>query len=69
MVFFGLDSQSWWRLKPGSEEEMKSFFVAFTRAMQRAFFTRCAERGDTIRWIEEMLKPAGVQSITGPRVS
>ena len=68
MIFFGLDSKSWWSLKPNSEEEMKSFFVAFTRAMQRAFFTRCAKRGDPIGWIEKMLKPAGVRSIPGESV-
>lgn len=67
MIFLGLDSQSWWSLKPTSEEELKSFFVAFTRAMQRAFFTRCAERGRTITWLETMLAPVGVPSIDGPK--
>ena len=66
MIFLGLDSQSWWSLKPTSDEELKSFFVAFTRAMQRAFFTRCAERGRTITWLEDMLAPAGVPSVVGP---
>lgn len=66
MIFLGLDSKSWWSLKPTSEEELKSFFVAFTRAMQRAFFTRCAERGRTITWLEQMLAPAGVLSVDGP---
>ena len=45
MIFFGLDNQSWWSLAPQNEEELNSFFVAFTRAEQRAFFTCCIERG------------------------
>ncbi len=65
MIFLGLDGQSWWSLRPDSEE-MKSFFVAFTRAKQRAFFTRCDETGGSITWLEEMLAPAGVANTPGP---
>lgn len=65
MIFLGLDGQSWWSLKPNNEE-MKSFFVAFTRAKQRAFFTRCVESGDAIDWLEELLAPAGVRNTRGP---
>lgn len=67
MIFLGLDGQSWWSLKLDSEEELKSFFVAFTRAMQRAFFTRCRQRGGSIRWLEDMLEPAGVETTDGPQ--
>jgi len=67
MIFLGLDGQSWWSLRPNSEDELKSFFVAFTRAMQRAFFTRCDERGRSIAWLEQLLIPAGVQGKDGPR--
>ncbi len=66
MIFLGLDGQSWWSLRPNSEEELKSFFVAFTRAMQRAFFTRCNARGASIAWLEQLLLPAGVATINGP---
>lgn len=66
IIFLGLDGQSWWSLRPNSEEELKSFFVAFTRAMQRAFFTRCNERGGSIAWLENLLLPAGVATIDGP---
>lgn len=66
MIFLGLDSKSWWSLKPTSDEELKSFFVAFTRARQRAFFTKCSERGGTITWLEYLLAPAGVISKDGP---
>lgn len=65
MIFLGLDGQSWWSLKPDSEEELKSFFVAFTRAMQRAFFTRCDARGASIAWLERLLIPAGVATVDG----
>jgi superfamily I DNA/RNA helicase len=66
MIFLGLDAQSWWSLRPNSEEELKSFFVAFTRAMQRAFFTRCEQRGQSINWLEDILLPAGVNILNGP---
>ncbi|WP_242780162.1 hypothetical protein [Sphingopyxis sp. YF1] len=42
------DSGGLWSLKPGKDEELSSFFVAFTRAEQRAFFTSCRERGGGI---------------------
>ena len=66
MIFFGLDSQTWWSLRPDRDEELKSFFVAFTRAKQRAFFTCCGQRGTAIAWLENLLVPAGVESIDGP---
>ncbi|GJE19503.1 UvrD-helicase domain-containing protein [Methylobacterium marchantiae] len=66
VVFFGLDGQSWWSLKPMNTEEMNSFFVALTRAEQRAFFTCCAERGRPIGWVEELLGDAVPRVIGGP---
>jgi superfamily I DNA/RNA helicase len=66
MIFLGLDGASWRYFRPDSEEELKAFFVAFTRAMQRAFFTRCAERGRSIAWLEQLLLPAGVATLEGP---
>lgn len=65
MVFFGLDNGTWWSLEPNRPEELNSFFVAFTRAEQRAFFTSCSERGNPIGWIDSLLAPAGVARITG----
>jgi len=65
VVFYGLDNKTWWSLKPQSIEELNSFFVAFTRAKQRAFFTFCAERGQPVRWIENLLDPVGVQHVGG----
>lgn len=65
MIFFGLDDRSWWSLSPDRAEELNSFFVAFTRAMQRAFFAYCSERGRSIRWLEDLLLPAGVAHVDG----
>ncbi|MGE4102047.1 MAG: UvrD-helicase domain-containing protein [Pirellulales bacterium] len=66
MIFCGLDNRTWWSLKPQSAEELNSFFVAFTRAKQRAFFTLAADRGKPIDWIENLLAPAGVTRVAGP---
>jgi superfamily I DNA/RNA helicase len=65
MVFYGLDNRSWWSLTPDRVEELSSFFVAFTRARQRAFFTLSTERGGRVSWIEEIIRPAGVRRIDG----
>lgn len=64
VIFFGLDAQSWWSLTPNRAEELNSFFVAFTRAKQRAFFTSCSERGGQIVWLRQLLGDA-VPSIEG----
>lgn len=65
IIFFGLDSKTWWSLAPNKPEELNSFFVALTRAEQRAFFTSCAERGGSIDWLDRLLVPAGVEHIGG----
>lgn len=57
MIFFGLDSRSWWSLTPDKDEELNSFFVVFTRAEQRAFFSSCRMRGGQIAWLGELLGP------------
>ncbi|NTW59924.1 MAG: ATP-dependent helicase [Nitrospirae bacterium] len=63
IIFYGLDNQTWWSLTPNRLEELNSFFVAFTRAKQSAFFTLCAERGQSIAWLERILIPGGVQKV------
>jgi superfamily I DNA/RNA helicase len=63
MIFYGLDNQTWWSLTPDKVEELNSFFVAFTRARQRAFFTLSRERGQPLTWIETLLAPVGVHRI------
>ncbi|BAX63992.1 DNA helicase UvrD [Burkholderia stabilis] len=63
VIFYGLDNQTWWSLRPDRLEELNSFFVAFTRAKQRSFFTSCIERGGPVNWIEDLLAQGGVQRI------
>jgi superfamily I DNA/RNA helicase len=63
MIFYGLDNQTWWSLTPDRMEELNSFFVTFTRAKQRAFFTLCIDRGQPVVWIEDLLAPAGVHRV------
>lgn len=66
IVFYGLDNQTWWSLAPNRPEELNSFFVAFTRAKQRAFFTFSADQGQPVAWIERLLAPAGLNRVEGP---
>ncbi|WP_348680244.1 ATP-dependent helicase [Alcanivorax profundi] len=68
MIFYGLDNQTWWSLMPQRGEELNTFFVAFTRAKQRAFFSQCVERGRAIGWIQQLLAPAGVETIDGTTI-
>lgn len=63
MIFYGLDNQTWRSLKPTRMEELNSFFVALTRAKQRAFFTLSADRGQPVAWIENLLGLAGVRRV------
>lgn len=55
VIFHGLDTGSWASLRPGETEELNAFFVALTRAKQRAFFTSCTGRGQRIEWLEKIL--------------
>lgn len=68
MIFYGLDNQTWWSLTPQRGEELNTFFVAFTRAKQRAFFSQCVQRGRAIGWIGQLLAPAGVETIDGTTI-
>jgi len=65
MIFYGLDNRTWWSLKPDNPEDLNTFFVAFTRAKQRAFFTLCTQRGQPVTWIEELLEPVDVHRVDG----
>lgn len=65
MIFFGFDARSCKNLASNHTEEINTFFVAFTRAMQRAFFSHCSERGTPIAWLENILLPAGVEEVEG----
>lgn len=68
MIFYGLDNKTWWSLRPDKHEELNAFFVAFTRAKQRAFFSRCDEWGSAISWIEDILHASGVETIDGASI-
>jgi superfamily I DNA/RNA helicase len=63
MIFYGLDNRTWWSLTPNRMEELNSFFVALTRAKQRAFFTLCMDRGQPLGWIEDILASAEVHRV------
>jgi superfamily I DNA/RNA helicase len=65
MIFYGLDDQSWRSLTPENTEELNAFFVAFTRAKQRAVFTLCTSRGQPVSWIEELLSSVEVYRVDG----
>jgi superfamily I DNA/RNA helicase len=46
MIFMGLDDESWWSHTPRNPDGLATFFVALSRAKQRALFTFCSQRGD-----------------------
>jgi superfamily I DNA/RNA helicase len=65
IVFVGLDDQAWWAHSPGDPEGLATFFVALSRAKQRAIFAFCQERGQRRRVAElfQLLTDAGVPEI------
>lgn len=65
IVFVGLDDQAWWAHTPGDSEGLATFFVALSRAKQRAIFAFCQERGQRRRVAElyQLLTNAGVPEI------
>jgi superfamily I DNA/RNA helicase len=65
IVFVGLDDQAWWAHRPGDLEGLATFFVALSRAKQRAIFAFCRERGQRQRVAElfQLLTDAGVPEI------
>lgn len=66
VIFFGLDSGTWWTFKPQDSEEMRAFFVAFTRAMQRVYFTSCRVRGNRLGYVDDLMAEVGVERVPGP---
>lgn len=65
IVFIGLDDNAWWAHTPGNPEGLATFFVALSRAKQRAIFAFCQERGQRRRVAElfQLLTDAGVPEI------
>ena len=65
VIFVGLDDQAWWAHKPGDMEGLATFFVALSRAKQRAIFAFCEQRGARVKVAElfQLLTDAGVPEI------
>ena len=39
VIFLGLEDSQWWAFSNQADEEKRSFFVAFSRAAERVYFT------------------------------
>ncbi len=62
ILFVGLDDEAWWAHTPGGADGLATFFVALSRAKQRAIFTYCDGRGRRkVRDLYQLLADAGVQ--------
>jgi len=62
IFFLGLDDANWWSYQPGDNEGRATFFVALSRAKQRAIFTFCSARGsrEKVADLFQLLADAGV---------
>ena len=60
-----VDDQMWWSYSPKNPEGIATFFVALSRAKQRAIFTFCRARGERTRVADlyELLSNAGVPEV------
>lgn len=65
VFFVGLDDRSWWSHTPRNPEGIATFFVALSRAKQRAIFLFCEQRGarERVSELYQMLTDAGVEEI------
>jgi superfamily I DNA/RNA helicase len=66
ILFVGLDDKMWWSHSAGNPEGIATFFVALSRAKQRAVFTFCEARGARTRVadIYRLLTNAGVPEVS-----
>lgn len=65
VIFLGLDDNSWWSHTPSNPEGCSTFFVALSRAKQRAVFTYCRSRDRRkVADLYQLLTEAGVQERT-----
>jgi len=64
VIFVGLDDVAWWSFDQDPHESLSGFFVAFSRAKQRVFFTYCRNRGTRTKVapLYQLLDEAGVPS-------
>ncbi|WP_292046818.1 MULTISPECIES: UvrD-helicase domain-containing protein [unclassified Brevundimonas] len=65
IIFVGLDDRAWWSHTPGDPEGVAAFFVALSRAKQRAIFAFCQQRGNrnNVAELYQLLTAAGVPEI------
>ncbi|WP_061291893.1 UvrD-helicase domain-containing protein [Azotobacter vinelandii] len=65
VFFVGLDDRSWWSHTPRNPDGIATFFVALSRAKQRAIFLFCEHRGarDRVSELYQMLTDAGVEEV------
>lgn len=65
ILFVGLDDRMWWSHSAGNPEGIATFFVALSRAKQRAIFTFCEARGQRTRVADlyQLLADAGVPEV------
>jgi superfamily I DNA/RNA helicase len=65
ILFIGLDDKMWWSYTARDPEGLATFFVALSRAKQRAIFTFCQERGGRagIKDLYRLLAEAGVPEV------
>lgn len=65
VFFVGLDDRSWWSHTPRNPEGIATFFVALSRAKQRAVFLFCEQRGarERISDLYQILTDAGVEEV------
>ncbi|HLL31117.1 MAG TPA: 3'-5' exonuclease, partial [Allosphingosinicella sp.] len=66
ILFVGLDDKMWWSHTPENPEGLATFFVALSRAKQRAIFTFCRARGTRTRVADlyQLLTTAGVPEVS-----
>ncbi|WP_419785408.1 UvrD-helicase domain-containing protein [Pseudodesulfovibrio sp.] len=67
VFFVGLEDESWWSFRIDPAESRSAFFVAFSRARQRAIFTYCAnnQRAE-VNSLYQVLEDAGVPQVIVP---
>ncbi|CAH9064212.1 ATP-dependent DNA helicase Rep [Pseudoalteromonas sp. CIP111854] len=67
-IFMGIDDNAWWSYRPGDSEGLSTFFVALSRAKQRAIFSYCQQRGQRTKIADfyALLSAAGVQEYVIP---
>ncbi|HCM1376706.1 ATP-dependent helicase [Vibrio parahaemolyticus] len=67
-IFMGIDDNAWWSYKQGDAEGLSTFFVALSRAKQRAIFSYCQQRGQRTKVADfyALLTTAGVQEYVIP---